>query len=63
MSAPRVYVLGGFQTDFAPREGLGLVDLVVDAVHGALESTRIDASEVVRGGPCLGRPPPEDPAR
>ncbi len=49
MSAPRSYVLGGFQTDFArnyAREGRGLVDLVVEAVRGALESTRIDASEV-----------------
>ena len=36
MSRGPVYVLGGFQTDFARnygREGLGLVDIFKDAVH------------------------------
>jgi acetyl-CoA C-acetyltransferase len=48
MSAP-VYVLGGHQTDFArnvAREGGELVDLVVEAVKGAMELARVDAREV-----------------
>lgn len=44
-----VYVLGGHQTDFArnfTREGLGLVDLLREASHGALEDARLDPAEV-----------------
>jgi acetyl-CoA C-acetyltransferase len=49
VSAPRVYVLGGSQTDFArnvAREGGELVDLFADSVRGALEVARVDAAEV-----------------
>jgi acetyl-CoA C-acetyltransferase len=44
-----VFVLGGFQTDFArnyARDGLGLVDLFRDTVGGAMEVARIDPAEI-----------------
>lgn len=48
MTAP-VYVLGGFQTDFArnfAREGLEVSDLVADVVDGTLDAVAVDASEI-----------------
>jgi acetyl-CoA C-acetyltransferase len=49
MSRPPVYVLGGFQTDFARnygREGLALVDIVKDTVTGAMHAAEIDPREI-----------------
>ena len=48
MSAP-VYIVGGYQTDFARnwmKEGKDLVALMQDAVFGGLTATGIDAKEV-----------------
>jgi acetyl-CoA C-acetyltransferase len=48
MSAP-VYILGGYQTDFARnwmKEGKDLVALMQEAVSGGLTATAIDAKEV-----------------
>ena len=45
----RVYLLGGLQTDFArnwQREGLELFDVFRDTVLGALETTRLEPSEI-----------------
>lgn len=45
----RVYVLGGFQTDFATnwsRQGDTLFEIMGAATHGALEKTGIDAADV-----------------
>jgi acetyl-CoA C-acetyltransferase len=44
-----VYILGGYQTDFSrnyTREGKGLVDLFQDSVRGAMDSARIDPTEI-----------------
>ncbi len=44
-----VFVLGGHQTDFArnwTREGKGLVDLVRESVHGALDDAHLDPADV-----------------
>ncbi len=52
MSAERVYVLGGHQTDFKRnfgREGLGLFEMMTEAVDGALGETGIDPEEVQVG--------------
>ncbi len=49
MTPPPVYVLGGFQTDFAfnwERAGQTLFDMMGSAVHGALEATSIQPSEI-----------------
>lgn len=49
MSDDRVYVLGGHQTDFKRnfgREGLGLFDMMGEAVNGAMDDTGIDPEEV-----------------
>jgi acetyl-CoA C-acetyltransferase len=46
---PRVYVLGGIQTDFArnwSREGKGLFDAFSDTVHAALEEVRIPPESI-----------------
>jgi acetyl-CoA C-acetyltransferase len=48
MAAP-VYVLGGYQTDFARnwmKEGKDLVELMKDAVNGGLAATGVKAKEV-----------------
>jgi acetyl-CoA C-acetyltransferase len=45
----RVYILGGYQTDFAlnwSRSGLGLYDMLKAAVEGALAATQIEPAEV-----------------
>lgn len=50
-----VYILGGHQTDFArhwTREGLGLFELLDEAVHGALSDAKTPAEEV--GGIHVG---------
>lgn len=47
-----VYVLGGAQTDFAlnaAREGLGLFELMRDAVQGALDNTGLQANDIQAG--------------
>ncbi len=47
--SPPVFVLGGYQTDFArnfTREGLGLADLLREGVDGGLEAARLDARDV-----------------
>lgn len=52
MSTDRVYVLGGHQTDFKRnfgREGLGLFEMMTEAVDGALGETGIDPEEVQVG--------------
>ncbi len=58
MSGP-VYVLGGFQTDFArnaAREGAGLGELVEEAVRGAVADAAIppEAIEVIHVGNAFG---------
>lgn len=48
MNAP-VYLLGGYQTDFArnlTREAKGIGDLLREGVDGGLDATRLDAREV-----------------
>ena len=48
MSAP-VYVLGGYQTDFArnwAKEGKDFVDAFAETVSGTLDATSLDAAEV-----------------
>jgi acetyl-CoA C-acetyltransferase len=48
MAAP-VYILGGYQTDFARnwmKEGKDLVELMKDAVNGGLTATGVEAKEV-----------------
>ena len=50
--APPVFVLGGFQTDFArniTREGLALADLVRETAQGALADAGVRADEVEVG--------------
>ncbi|MBY0411796.1 MAG: thiolase domain-containing protein, partial [Burkholderiaceae bacterium] len=47
-----VYVLGGSQTDFAlnaARQGLGLFELMSDAVLRALDNSDLTASEIQSG--------------
>ena len=44
-----VYVLGGYQSDFArnwAREGLSIGDGFVETVRGGLDATRLDADEI-----------------
>jgi acetyl-CoA C-acetyltransferase len=48
-SAPTTYVLGGYQTDFArnlAKEGVGIYELLEEAVCGALEETGVAAEDV-----------------
>jgi len=48
MAAP-VYVLGGYQTDFArsyAREGLDISDMMREAIEGALADSNIDVADV-----------------
>ena len=50
MRAAPVYILGGYQTDFAinyARQNRGIVDIIVDTVRGALTDTKI-APEIGR---------------
>src|SRR5262245_5017739 len=47
--AERVYILGGYQTDFAlnwSRRGQGIYDMLEAAVVGALAATQIETAEV-----------------
>lgn len=47
-----VYVLGGWQSDFArnwDRQGIGIGDGFVDTVRNGLEATRLDAAEIESG--------------
>ena len=49
MNTSKVYVLGGYQTDFSKnwaREEKDIFDLLKSSVEGALEATKIDPSEV-----------------
>ncbi len=49
MAASRVYVLGGYQTDFArnwTREGLGLFDMLQDAFAGAIAKVAVTPEEI-----------------
>ena len=48
MSTP-TYILGGHQTDFAKvwsRQGQDLSDMIRESVLGALERSRVDATQV-----------------
>ncbi|MBI3063550.1 MAG: thiolase domain-containing protein [Deltaproteobacteria bacterium] len=48
MTAP-VYLLGGYQTDFARnwmKEGKGIVEMIQEAVSGALTAARLEAREI-----------------
>jgi acetyl-CoA C-acetyltransferase len=59
MSKPKVYILGGYQTDFAinwSRKGLEIFDLLKASVEGALEATEIEprAIEVAHIGNFVG---------
>jgi acetyl-CoA C-acetyltransferase len=54
-----VYILGGYQSDFArnvQREGKDYSDLIAEAVHGALEDAQVDvgALETVHVGNAMG---------
>jgi len=47
--AKSVYILGGYQTDFAQnwsRAGKGMYEMMGEAVEGALSATRIDPEEI-----------------
>ena len=47
MGASDVYVLGGYQTDFArnwSREGLGIADMMAEAVAHGLDRTGLAVS-------------------
>src|SRR5689334_6501673 len=49
MSQSQVYVLGGYQTDFAlnwSRAGRAVYDLLKESVEGALEATNIEPQDV-----------------
>ncbi|PWA09424.1 hypothetical protein DCC39_13070 [Pueribacillus theae] len=49
MAAKKVYVLGGYQTDFSlnwAREGKEIFDILKDSVVGALEATKIDPNDI-----------------
>ncbi|MBM3289594.1 MAG: thiolase domain-containing protein [Candidatus Hydrogenedentes bacterium] len=49
MTAPPVYVLGGYQTDFAvnyAKQGRTIVDIILDTVRGTLSATRIGPREI-----------------
>ncbi|HRI88926.1 MAG TPA: acetyl-CoA acetyltransferase [Candidatus Hydrogenedentes bacterium] len=49
MRAAPVYILGGYQTDFAinyARQNRGIVDIIVDTVRGALTDTKIAPEEI-----------------
>lgn len=49
MATNRVYILGGYQTDFAKnwtRSGGGLFEMLQEAVAGGLESTRIEPADI-----------------
>jgi acetyl-CoA C-acetyltransferase len=49
MSKTPVYVLGGYQTDFATnwsRQGLGIFDMLKAAVEGGLATTKIEPREI-----------------
>jgi acetyl-CoA C-acetyltransferase len=44
-----VYILGGYQTDFAlawSRQGKDISDMVRESTQGALENARLDASAI-----------------
>lgn len=48
-TTPPIYILGGCQTDFsvnAQRNGLGLFDLLAEAVNGALQDACVDAASI-----------------
>ena len=49
MSTTPVYILGGYQTDFArawSREGLDISDMIRESAHGALENCALDAGAI-----------------
>ncbi len=49
MSVKPVYILGGYQTDFArawSREGLDISDMIRESAHGALENCALDAGSI-----------------
>jgi acetyl-CoA C-acetyltransferase len=49
MAASKVFILGGAQTDFSrnwARDGREIFDLLSQAVHAGLETTRLDPSQV-----------------
>ncbi|UTX54239.1 acetyl-CoA acetyltransferase [Leucobacter aridicollis] len=49
MPGNNVWVLGGYQSDFArnlSREGRGLAELTAEVIDGALEGAKVDAEEV-----------------
>lgn len=50
--SPNVFVLGGYQTDFArkwSREGLGIADVITQAAQGALDAAAVDPGEIEVG--------------
>lgn len=49
MGAPNVWILGGYQTDFArnlTREGLDFADLTCEVVDSTLTASKVDASDI-----------------
>jgi acetyl-CoA C-acetyltransferase len=59
MSSPGVWILGGYQSDFArnlDREGLGFGELTAEIVHATLHASGLDAAdiEVVHVGNAFG---------
>ena len=49
MAVPQVWILGGYQSDFArnlDREGLGFADLTAEIVDATLDSSGVDAADV-----------------
>jgi acetyl-CoA C-acetyltransferase len=52
MSTERIYILGGYQSDFSrnvAREGGTLAELFIDTVRRGLEATQLDATQVEVG--------------
>ena len=49
MNTERIYILGGYQTDFArnwSREGLSITDLFTDCIQNGLDATNIDPADI-----------------
>ena len=52
MSKPRIYILGGHQSDFARnwgRETKSIFDLFSDSVKGALDASKLDPADIQVG--------------
>src|ERR1700751_2582710 len=49
MDTANVWILGGYQSDFArnpPREGLDFADLTAEVVNNTLSAAKVDATDI-----------------